>query len=168
MICMLVLRCFREVQVAGGDCAEATPELEYRLEQPGDGQRERRVGSEEKECSVDEPQDPGSTTSGEAVHEGEPGDQVGEEQGAAEAGPGHPDRARGEGCCNCKRGEQGKAGWIGHDRQVRPVAPKSPRGSRDATTEIEVEREDGHPIGCQRGRQSRDDEFSQGLDLLVA
>ena len=135
---------------------------------PADGQRERHVGAEQEEASVDEPQDPRRAASGDEVHQGEAGDQVGEQQGAGEAGAGDADGSRREGGGNRQRREQREARRIGHRRQVRPVAPEPTGGARDAAGQIEIEREDGRPVGRQRARQGGDDELGERLDLLVA
>ena len=83
--------------------------------------------------------------------------------------PATPSDARREGGRERGSGsEQRKARRIGQRRQIRPVAPEPAGGARDATGEIEVEREDGQPVGGQRAGQGGDDELGEALDLLVA
>src|SRR5581483_10236202 len=165
MTCMLLLHRLTGRGSGGGRRrAEAAPELEGRLEQPGERQGQRDVRPEQHETCVHAPQQPGCAGPGNEMHEGKTADQVGEEQSAGEAGACDSERAGRERGGDGDGGKQREARRIGEGRQVGPGAAEPARGPGDASGEVEVDREDGHPVGGEGARQGGDDELAQRLD----
>src|SRR5215467_545049 len=145
--CMLLLRFLGDVSGCARGCAEPAGKLQGRLEQASDAEREAHVRSKDEQPCIDDPEDPLAAASGNCVHEGKASDQVGKEQGARKAGAGYADDAWSKRGSDCQRREEHQPGWISERRQVGPIAREPPGGADDTTSEIEIEREYGRPIG---------------------